>query len=170
MSKELLIKKLKKGTILRPKFETLTTNNKITFSEQGIAVVYAPNGAGKTTIAKIFQGESQTEITAEFEGNEYTSMEGQPLFHVINDQISRNIIEGTTDEFVLGEDIAKERQAKAALDQAYLSLMESIKEKLKNNFKITKQSTPFIDVISETDVKDIIATMGKEVQKHQILI
>lgn len=165
MSKELLIKKLKKGTILRPKFETLTTNNKITFSEQGIAVVYAPNGAGKTTIAKIFQGESQTEITAEFEGNEYTSMEGQPLFHVINDQISRNIIEGTTDEFVLGEDIAKERQAKAALDQAYLSLMESIKEKLKNNFKITKQSTPFIDVISETDVKDIIATIGKRGSK-----
>lgn len=165
MSKELLIKKLKKGTILRPKFEALTENNKITFSEQGIAVVYAPNGAGKTTIAKIFQGESQTEITAKFEGDEYTTVEGHPLFHVINDQISRNIIEGTTDQFVLGEDIAKERQAKAALDQEYQLLIESIKEKLKNNFKITKQSTPFIDSISEIDIKDIITTIGKRGSK-----
>lgn len=162
MAKELLIKRLKKGAILRPKFETLTTYNNINFSDQGIAVVYAPNGAGKTTIAKIFQGESQTEIVAKFAGIEYTSMAGEPLFHVINDQISRNIIAGTTDEFVLGENIAKERQIKTELDQAYQLLIDTIKEKLKTEFNITKQSTPFIDAISEADIKSIVSGIGKK--------
>ena len=165
MGKNLIIRKLKKGTILRSKFETLTENNNITFSDQGIAVIYAPNGAGKTTIAKIFQGESQTEIIAEFEGKEYTSMAGESLFHVINDQISRNIIAGTTDEFVLGENITKERQTKAELDKEYESVIDIIKEKMKNDFKISKQSTPLIDSISKAEVKNIISIIGKRGSK-----
>jgi len=167
MAKQLFITKLKKDSILQSSFETLSTNNTIAFSDQGIAVVYAPNGTGKTTISKIFQGEKHTEIEAEFEGKSYRSMVGEPLFHVINDQISRNIIAGTTDEFILGEDIAKERQAKVTLDQAYQSLIDSIKGVLKNDFKVAKQSTPFIDAISEEEIKTIISTIGKRGAKTE---
>ncbi|MHB1484857.1 MAG: AAA family ATPase [Saccharofermentanales bacterium] len=165
MEKTLLLKKLKKGTILRPKFESLTANNEIIFSKQGIAIIYAPNGGGKTTIAKIFQRENLTDFVVEFDGTEYSSMTGEPLFHVINDQISRNIINGTTDEFVLGEDIAKERQKKVELDREYQSLFDIVKEKLKNDYKIVKQSTPFINNISEADTKSIINTIGKKGSK-----
>lgn len=162
MDKELLLKKLKKGSILKSPFEDLTTNNRITFSNQGIAVVYAPNGGGKTTISNIFQGLDGTEIAVEYDGEEYMSMAGQPLFHVINDQISRNIIVGSTEEFVLGENIARERQTKAGLDQEYQLLIESIKERLKNGYKITKQASPFVDAISDSDLKEIISAIGKK--------
>ena len=54
MPNKLTLKKLKKGSILRPEFASLTDNNEIEFSPQKIAVIYGPNGTGKTTIANIF--------------------------------------------------------------------------------------------------------------------
>ena len=124
MGKELIINKLKKSTILKPSFETMLSNNHIEFSNQGIAIVYAPNGTGKTTISKIMQGEDNTEIDVAFDGQPYNTSTGKSLFHVINDQIARNIIAGNTDEFVLGEDIAKERQTKAKLDKEFQTTLE----------------------------------------------
>jgi energy-coupling factor transporter ATP-binding protein EcfA2 len=165
MGKKLIINKLKKSTILKPSFETLKSNNCIEFSNQGIAVVYAPNGTGKTTISKIMKGEENTEIEVEFEGQSYGNANRNSLFHVISDQISRNIIAGNTDEFILGEDIAKERQTKASLDKEFQVIIDSLKEILKTEFKITKQSTPFIDAISEEKFKDIVSIIGKKGSK-----
>lgn len=143
----------------------MQSNNSIKFSDQGIAVVYAPNGTGKTTISKIMKREENTEIDVEFEGKRYINPDRNSLFHVISDQISRNIIVGNTDEFVLGEDIAKERQTKANLDKEFLAIIDTIKEMLKTEFKITKQSTPFIDAISNDNLKSIVSIIGKKGSK-----
>lgn len=165
MGKELIINKLKKSTILKPSFETMLSNNHIEFSNQGIAIVYAPNGTGKTTISKIMQGEDNTEIDVTFDGQPYNTATGKSLFHVINDQITRNIIAGNTDEFVLGEDIAKERQTKAKLDKEFQNTLDSVKEVLKNEFKIAKQSTPFIDSFSDEKLKKVVSIIGKKGSK-----
>jgi len=105
-----MIRKLKKGNILKEEFEDLITHNSLSFSKQGISIVYAPNGVGKTTISRIFNGEAGTEVIVDFDGKTYNSSDVKELFHVINDQISRNVISGTTDEYVLGENIENERK------------------------------------------------------------
>lgn len=161
MGKKLTINKLKKDAILKPSFEELKSNNSIEFSKQGIAVVYAPNGTGKTTITKIMKNEDNTEIEVEFVGESYDSENINSLFHVISDQISRNIIAGNTDEFILGENIAKERQTKASLDKEFQTLIDSIKDILKKEFNIAKQATPFIDSISDEAIKNIVSIVGR---------
>jgi ABC-type lipoprotein export system ATPase subunit len=161
MNNQIEFTKLKNGDILQPAFETLSENNIIKFSNQGIAVIYAPNGTGKTTIARILQGVDDSEIEVIYNDKSYHSMDGNPIFHVINDQLSRNIIRGNTDEFILGENIAKERQAKSELDSVYFSVINDIKNMLKEKYVIAKKSTALIESFHDVQIKNMISLLGK---------
>lgn len=160
--KKLTITKLKKESILLPEFETLTQNNEIQFSNEGIAVIYAPNGTGKTTISNILLGESQTEFDVAYDDQEYVSFTGTNLFHVIQNQMSRNIIAGTTDEFVLGANIALERQTKQQLDEEFGKLIAKIQVTLKNDYKVTKQTASAIKGFSVADMSNLLSKVAKK--------
>ena len=160
MGNKLKFTKLKRGSILQSPFETLAQYNEIEFSDQGIAIIYAPNGTGKTTIAKILCGEENTEVCASFEGQPIGDI--KTFFHVIHDQLSRNIISGTTDEFILGENIAAERQLKTEIDQKFNLIINALKFILKEKFIASKQSTPFIDSINKGEMKGITSVMAKK--------
>lgn len=149
MNESIKFTKLQKNKILNAEFQSLKENNTITFSQDGIAVVYAPNGAGKTTIARILQGQDDTRMEAEFDNQTYTSENCKSLFHVIEDQLARNIIEGHTDEFVLGDNIAKERQIKAEMDTVYNEVFQGIQQILKSKYKTSKKDTTLIKSFQE---------------------
>jgi len=159
MPNKLTVKKLKKGSILRPEFASLTVNNEIEFSPQKIAVIYGPNGTGKTTIANIFLGENETEFEAEYCGKRCNSAE--TLFHVIRDQNSRNVISGTTEEFILGDNIKKERQLKSELDEEFQKIFNQMRDILKNEFKISKKSAAFIKEITQVNIRNLVSIIAK---------
>lgn len=159
MPNKLTLKKLKKGSILRPEFASLTDNNEIEFSPQKIAVIYGPNGTGKTTIANIFLGENQTEFEAEYCGKRCNSP--RTLFHVIRDQNSRNVISGATEEFILGDNIKKERQLKSELDEEFQKVINQMRDILKNEFKINKKSAAFIQEIRQENIRNLVSIIAK---------
>lgn len=165
----LTIKKLKCGTNLKRGFETLLNNNTIEFSNHGIAIVYGPNGTGKTSISRIFLGEKNTEAEIEYAGKKYTDFEKEPLFHVIKDQNNRNIIEGNTDEFILGDNIQKERLKKEELDQAQQAIFDSMKDKLKKTFLITKKTAVFVESITNETLKSFLDILSKTGSKQSDL-
>lgn len=74
----------------------MTKNNTIDFTNTDINVLYAPNGVGKSSFCKIL--ENQGEFLLNYNGNQY-STNNCNLFHVINDQNSRNIIKGKAKDF-----------------------------------------------------------------------
>lgn len=160
--KKLTITKLKKESILLPEFETLTQNNEIQFSNNGIAVIYGPNGTGKTTISNILLGENKTEFDASYDDQTYAGITGTDLFHVIPNQISRNIIAGTTDEFILGANIALERQTKAQLDLEFGKLIEKIQAKLKDKYKVAKQNAMAIKGFVDADMSTLLSKIAKK--------
>ena len=50
----------------------MSKNNIITFSNEGIAVLYGPNGTGKTSLVKVLTGEKGTSVKYEFENVKYS--------------------------------------------------------------------------------------------------
>lgn len=102
------------GSIFRRGFNPFEENNTVTFSDRGIAVVYAPNGTGKTTLMKTLNGEEGSSFSLKYENAEYAN-NSSGLFYVISDQTDRNIIRGTTRDFFLGADIQREFALKDAI-------------------------------------------------------
>lgn len=171
MGKELIINRLVDGPRLSETFKNLETNNVITFSQQGIAIAYAPNGEGKTTITNICKGKPKAEFDGIYEGTQYDIKTSTTLFHVINDQISRNIIKGNTDEFILGDNIRQERELKNSLDAAFRNFFARAKDILKNEYFCSKKNTPFIDSISNSNLKKVIsATANRSTKVNSIKI
>jgi len=171
MGKELIINRLVDGPRLSETFKNLETNNVITFSQQGIAIAYAPNGEGKTTITNICKGKPKAEFDGIYEGTQYDIKTCTTLFHVINDQISRNIINGNTDEFILGDNIRQERMLKNSLDSVFGNFFAKAKDILKNEYFCSKKSTPFIDSISNSNLRNVIsATANRSTKVNSIKI
>jgi len=106
MPATLTFHKIANGAIFQEQFNAMATNNTISF-DCPVAVVYAPNGTGKSSFAKVLDGkDKETAVEFTYDGQKYTKPDG--VFHIINDQNSRNIIEGDTQDFVLGDNIRRE--------------------------------------------------------------
>ena len=71
---------IKNWNIFAHDFCTLISNNKISFSSEGIAVIYGPNGIGKSSLANVLSGNEGTKIEFEFDGQLHTSV--QDIFHI----------------------------------------------------------------------------------------
>ncbi len=141
----LRINSLKYEDILHDDFNNLTTNNEIVFSHQGFAVVYGPNGAGKTTIANAFSCEKEdSHYDVEIDGNHI--VDNRNYFHVIKEQRNRNIIKGETEEFILGDDIRREKALKDQLDSMKSTITDRAITFLKN-FGITSKSSKAFDLL-----------------------
>lgn len=135
-------------------YKKLIRNNEIDFSREGISVIYGPNGTGKTSLVKVLSSEKGTKVKYTYGGEEYT--DGSQFF-VINDQNNRNIIQGETKDFLLGDNIKKEFELQEYIENEYNRLCTESISILKNNYNVSSSSNKSIDCFSEwASVQNII--------------
>lgn len=136
---------LQNSNIFEDDFANLTEQNgtiefKQVHTSGGMAVVYAPNGTGKTSLANILSmGETQEDCyfhaTDEY-GNVITPE--TKSFHVIQDQISRNIIRGKTTDYLIGAQIRREYELRDRINSAFENAYKNLSSKYKTEFKLSK--------------------------------
>lgn len=156
--------KLKKESIFCEEYEKLTKNNEIEFSNNKIAVIYGTNGTGKTSLSSILEKAANSEFDIEFNNIRYTN-NGEPFAHIIHDQNGRNIIEGSTEDFILGDNIKKEYQLKEQLDKGFRNLYNSLINVLKDRFGITTKNSVFLSLLDDNKLKGYISDLANNKQK-----
>ncbi len=161
----LTIKSIAKETIFCPEFANLTTNNTIDISTKKVAVIYGPNGTGKTSFSKVISQEG--EYNVDINGATFTN-EDDKIAHVISDQNDRNIIEGETQDFILGDNIKREYELKTFIDNSFEELFNrTLPKTLKDNFVIKTKKTPFDDLISDANIKNYLSDIANTKSKGQ---
>lgn len=167
MSKILKFKRIQKENIFCDDFIDLEDNNEIDFQKKNIAIVYAPNGTGKSTLSKILDFEKGTNFELTYDNSDYSTENKKRLFHKISDQICRNIIEGEAGDFVLGDNIRKERELKNDIDNEFKELFNSkLIPKLKEEFAISKQSSLFVkDCITNLKIQNYVSFLVNKQNK-----
>jgi len=173
---DIKINKLSKENILTEDFLDLNTYNEISFSNDGIAIIYGPNGAGKSTIAKILNRDNNSEYNLFLNETEYTHESEINPFHVINDQNGRNIIKGETEDFVLGDNVLKEYELKKKIDIDFNNLFQHILiPGLKETFQITSKSNSILSYIENQDIYDFVCDLannrskGKDIDRSNFI-
>ena len=186
MSMKLKFTSIKNESIFQPEFQDFSTNgyNVIEFKKQsratgGIAVVYAPNGTGKSSLTAVLGNEQEREdlfFEAIYNDN-HTVRPETKSFHAIGDQISRNVIEGETSDYLIGRDIKREYSLKKKIAKGFETAFNELNSKYKNDYKTTKVSDYLLSVMQErnleayTFVRDIInkQSKGKNIDQSQFL-
>lgn len=118
MAMKLEFNRIKNQSIFQPEFQNFDENgyNIIEFKKQpqatgGIAVVYAPNGTGKSSLTAVLENNDETNEELSFEAvfnDNQIITSGIGAFHIIGDQISRNVIKGETSDYLIGREIRRE--------------------------------------------------------------
>ena len=106
----------------------------------GISVVYAPNGTGKTSLANLFNMEISTEnssFTAKDEQGNIIEPETKS-FHVIQDQLNRNVIRGKTTDYLIGAQIRREYELRDRINSSFQNAYDQLAGKYKTDFKVSK--------------------------------
>ena len=156
--------KLKKENIFCEDFINMTENNAIDFSNTNINVLYAPNGVGKSSFCKIL--DNKGDFLLNYNGKQY-STNNCNLFHIINDQNSRNIIKGKAQDFLLGDNIAIEYELKEWIDDKFDDAYKDLKLFLKNDMNLSKISDSkfsWIDNLSRDTLKKIVNVKSKSTE------
>lgn len=143
---KIIFEKIENEDIFVSDYKKLIRNNEIDFSREGISVIYGPNGTGKTSLVKVLSSEKGTKVKYTYDGQEYTN--GSQFF-VINDQNNRNIIQGETKDFLLGDDIKKEFELQEYIANEYNRLCTESISMLKSNYSVSSSSSKSIDCFSE---------------------
>lgn len=142
---KLTFSEIKNGTIFEPEFQNLTPDvGTIEFKHMGtsggIAVVYAPNGTGKSSFSKVLETESATEdrcfLAIDDSGAAITSESS--AFHVIPDQINRNVIRGKETDYLIGQQIRREYELRDKINEAFDSAYTTLSGKYKTEYKVSK--------------------------------
>ena len=187
MSMKLKFNSIKNQSIFQPEFQSFSANgynNVIEFKKQshaagGIAVVYAPNGTGKSSLTAVLGNEETREelsFEAAYNDNRIIRPETK-AFHTIGDQISRNIIEGETSDYLIGQDIRREYALKKKIADGFEKAFNELNIEYKNNYKTTKVSDYLLSVMQErnlkayTFVRDIVnkRSRGKNIDRERFL-
>ena len=152
-------------------------------SSGGIAVIYAPNGTGKTSMTNLLAMEKSTDnmffSAVDEHGNQIApEMEA---FHVVQDQLSRNIIHGRTTDYLIGAQIRKEYELRDKINLAFKNAYEQLSVKYKTEFKVSKvkdfllvQMQAIEDSIHQTAftfVRSIVNTQrhGKDINRNDFV-
>lgn len=169
---KLTFNKLKNAGIFQDEFEDFTQmgNNIIEFKKQpnangGIAVLYAPNGTGKSSFADVLGLENATidqSFEAENENNVTLNPESK-AFHIIPNQIERNIIPGDTSDYLIGPEIRREYELKKKITEGFISAFkDTLPKKFNKDFKVSKLTDYLLKQIEINNqkayeyIKDII--------------
>lgn len=151
---KIIFEKIENEDIFVSDYKNFIRNNEIDFSKEGISVIYGPNGTGKTSLVKVLSSEKGTKVKYTYGGKEYT--DGSQFF-VINDQNNRNIIQGETKDFLLGDDIKKEFELQKYIENEYNRLCTESTSILKSNYSVSSSSSKSIDCFSEwASIQNII--------------
>ena len=151
--------------IFKTDFKALTDNNIIDFEHKNMAIIYGPNGTGKTSLAMVLGKEKDTEFTIDIDGVKYTEND-DTIFHIINDQNGRNIIQGSTEDFILGDNIRREYELKGIIESKFKDLLENtLAGKLKQEFGISTKTSPFDDIITNKLLKEYISDIANNRSK-----
>lgn len=151
---KIIFEKIENEDIFVSDYKKFIRNNEIDFSREGISVIYGPNGTGKTSLVKVLSSEKGTKVKYTYDGKEYTD---SSQFFVINDQNNRNIIQGETKDFLLGDDIKKEFELQEYIANEYNRLCTESISILKSNYSVSSSSSKSIDCFSEwTSIQNII--------------
>lgn len=162
---ELKINKLQFSNVFNDDFNQLQNNNVLEFSKN-ICVIYAPNGVGKSSFCKALSGQGQFSI--EYGGNNYNENSSN-IFHFIKDQNARNIIEGDSSDFILGDNISLEMQLSNWINEKTSLSYEIAKNKLRNEVNITKKSDDKIRWIQNDKIKEIVEKIANSRAKYESL-
>lgn len=142
---KIIFSSIKNNGIFEDDFAHLTERNgTIEFKHMqgsgGIAVVYAPNGTGKTSIANLLAMESSEEnnsfVAVDEHGNTITQETG--TFHVIKDQLNRNVIRGKTTDYLIGAQIRREYELRDRINSSFQRAYEQLAVKYRTEFKVSK--------------------------------
>lgn len=155
MAMKLEFKSLKNNSIFHDGFEDLISTGRqtIEFKQQsqaagGIAVIYAPNGTGKSTFTHtVGSVENTDEVSFEAHFNNTWFGPAEQKFHIIEDQINRNIIPGETSDYLIGQDIRREYRLKKQIADEFRIAFDELVTTFKGEYGITKV-TDFL--LSET--------------------
>ena len=137
---------IKKEEIFEEDFINLTDKNgTIEFKEShnaggGIAVIYAPNGTGKTSLTDVLSSEISSDkmyFKAEDEHGTTINPEAK-VFHIIRDQIDRNVIRGKTTDYLIGAQIKREYELRDKLNKIFEITYKELANIYKKDFKVSK--------------------------------
>lgn len=142
---KIIFSSLKNSCIFEDDFTHLSEQNgTIEFKRMqtagGIAVVYAPNGTGKTSFANLLSMEISQEncfFNATDEHGNVITPETKS-FHVIQDQINRNVIRGETTDYLIGAQIRREYELRDKINSMFKTAYEKLSSKYKTEFKVSK--------------------------------
>ncbi len=156
---KLVVEKMTYDNILEEDFHSLSTTgrNEIEFKMQGsrgMAVVYAPNGTGKSTISNLLES-TETSENRNFEigFNERTIVPEDNFFHVIHDQMGRNVIKGDTSDYLIGADIRREYELNKVIAEGFLTAYTTFAKRMKKDFEISKISDFLLDFVNNEQIK-----------------
>lgn len=157
---KIVFKKIEKESIFCDEFKNLNKNNEIVFAEKNVAIIYGPNGTGKTSLAKVLNKEKNTKYILNIDEEIFTEKDNT-IAHVIFDQNDRNIIQGSTEDFILGANIRREYDLKRSLGKGFENLYEvKIIPYLKNNFGISTVNSPFDLIIKDKKLLGFISDLS----------
>jgi hypothetical protein len=134
---------IKNGTVFEPEFQVLTASNgTIEFKQlsksRGIAVVYAPNGTGKSSMAKVLGSEKESDSLSFIVVNDDGTRLLPGAFHVIPDQVNRNVIHGKETDYLVGQQIRREYELRDRINAAFETAYSALASKFKNEYKVSK--------------------------------
>ncbi len=188
MNNKLIFSRIERENIFQKDFINFKENNEIEFKairENNIAVLYGPNGTGKTSLAKILSNnknkngfDKKSFFSVKYDKKEEYNQDNNDLFHVINDQISRNIVPGTTEDYLLGDNIKLEYKLKSYIDSEFETLFKTFfpsKLKEEDSFNIPKTNIELINLIKDEKLKGYvddlanIKSKGKKIDREDFL-
>ncbi len=139
---KLVFSSIKNGTIFEPDFQNLTPDvGTIEFKHMntpgGIAVVYAPNGTGKSSFAKVLEKETANDLSFVATDDIGATITFN-AFHIIQDQINRNVIPGKETDYLIGQQIRREYELRNRINSAFDTVYKKLPGKYKSDFKVSK--------------------------------
>ena len=139
---KLVFSSIKNGTIFDAQFQNLTPDvGTIEFKQMnpvgGIAVIYAPNGTGKSSLTKVLGSEATDVISFSATDDNGTTITPD-AFHIILDQINRNVIRGKETDYLIGQQIRREYELRDKINNAFENAYSALSGMYKSEFKVSK--------------------------------
>jgi len=166
VSMTLSFRKIVRHNIFSPEFADLQSENIVEFPMSGIAVVYGPNGIGKSSLAAVLAREAGSAYKVILDETEVTSEGEYNPFHVINDQNGRNVIQGSTEDFILGDNIRREYELKNTIDTGFYELFNDyLATKLKTDYGISKKAARLISYVEHEKIREYVSDLANNRSK-----
>ena len=183
---KLIFSKIHKDEIFNKDFDNLSEGNgtiefKKKYTSGGIAVVYAPNGTGKSSLTEVLKIKKASDNVCFYAtdelGNNITPENNK--FHIVEDQISRHIIEGDESQYLVGAQIKKEFELKKRINEGFVEVFKEKLPKLyKSKYSVSKKGDYLIEKTKEVStegcefIKNIVNrnTHGSNISRDDFIL